>query len=148
MSRFRLVLPALCLVAVPGIAGAKCPPLPLSSLPIKIGKLTISGQPAPMATVGAPPVVRFNGATVIVRQAKTTEALEITFSTGSWGPIEVVQRNAGGVVLRTDTLLVSTRIPGQITYRPYTRGAFEVLLRSGNNEGEIISICEAGPAGN
>jgi hypothetical protein len=147
MSRFGYLFPIAC--ALPGIAEGKCPPLPLRTLPITVGRLTIFTLPAPVTTVGAPPAISFKvGTTVVVRQARTTEALEITFSTGSWGPIALVQRSAGGAVLRTDTLLVSIQPPGQITYRYYSRGAFEIVLKSGNNEGEIISICEARPGGN
>lgn len=140
-----IVFSALTLSATAGTAAATCPALPLGPLPITIGNLEVSALPSPGATIGAPPVIRFNGATIVVRQKPNTEALEITFTTGSWGPIEAVQRNAAGAVLRTDTLPTSTPTPGQVTYRHYTHGAHEVHFKSGNNEGDFVSVCEALP---
>jgi hypothetical protein len=108
-----------------------------------VGALQISAVPGPGSTVGTPPVIFFSGTSVVVKQAAGTEALEITFQTGSAGPVDASQRDAAGRVLRTDILLTTATPTGQITHYYYTRGAHDVVFTSRNNEGALIAVCEA-----
>ena len=134
---------ALFYLAVPGVVSAMCGPLPSGTLPLSVGDLVVDTIPGTGAKLGIPPNIRFNHVSVVVKQRPTTEALEITFETGSVGPARATQRDDKGATLRVDVLPTYSLKPGQVTYRYYTRGAFDVLFESENHEGALISVCEA-----
>ena len=137
---FSITLTAALVAA--GVASAACPPFRSGGLPQTVGGLLVDVVPAPGSTIGVPPVIRFNGKSVVVKQRPTTLGLEISFQTGSVGPVDAQLRDSRGRVLQTQTFLTTSTPPGVVTYYAYTQGAYDVLFKSRNNEGAVVSVCE------
>ncbi|SDB21492.1 hypothetical protein SAMN02982931_01600 [Bauldia litoralis] len=133
-------------IAFAGSAAAECPALPVDTLlPTAIGDLTLRTEPPGGKTVspsvGTPSVLTLNGFAIVVEQTADVTGLEVTFRTGSVGPVEVTEKDATGAVLRTSVLPTGSPPPDEITYYPHTAGVAEVWFRSQNNEGALIRVC-------
>jgi hypothetical protein len=113
---------------------------PNTSTPFPAGRLKIDS--APSSATDANGRLPFANSVISITQPDDTLALEITFETGSVGPVNAVYYDAAGSQLSQFPLLTHAPTPSSAIYSLFTRGVRLITLTSGNGEGAILDIRE------